>query len=344
MILRARPTPMLLGRLLLVALALGACATGALDGEGDDAAVGGGDSGDPPVDVVTFDLVSPLDDAGEADAGAAPPDVGAPDGGVALDVPAAADAGAADVGVRDVGVVDLGVVDAGVRDAGALDVGVVDAGVQDAGGDAGRCGAGETLCGASCVDLQRDAANCGRCGAVCGAGAACSAGACAAAACMRTASDCNASAADGCEVVHATALNACPSPEDLGAYCGDTACGFLCPSLSLRTVATRTGNRSRWYRVRLNECSNCIARLDGRVTLRVPAGVDYDLFVYSACGRLVGSSQALAGVTDQYTLSGGGSLGSDSGDFYIEVRWLSGASCLPYTLTVEARSNSASSC
>jgi len=155
---------------------------------------------------------------------------------------------------------------------------------------------------------------------------------------MVSASDCNMNSADGCELVHGAALNTCPLADNMGAFCGDRSGGFLCAdSRSLRVVATRTGNRSRWYRGRLNECSVCPSSLNGRLTLRVPAGVDYDLFVYSACGRLIGSSQQLAGITDQYTLEGGGDLGSDSFDFWVEVRWFSGASCLPYTLTFEAR-------
>jgi hypothetical protein len=73
--------------------------------------------------------------------------------------------------------------------------------------------------------------------------------------------------------------------------------------------------------------------------LTSPPGVDYDLYVYSACGRLIGSSRAVAGTVDQFTLSGGGSVGSNSFDFYVEVRWYSGASCTPFTLTYQARSN-----
>ena len=49
-------------------------------------------------------------------------------------------------------------------------------------------------------------------------------------------------------------------------------------------------------------------------------------------------------MTDEITITGGGSFGSDSADVIIEVRWFSGASCMPWTLTVEARSNSATSC
>jgi hypothetical protein len=357
--------------LFALALCLGGCATGELDGELADAAPSDVAIA-PGTDAPTFDLVSPLDDVGEVDAGN--PDIDA----------SAKDSGAME---RDAGTPDVGTPDVGTPDVGAPDVGTPDVGAPDAGG----CTGGQTLCGGSCVDLQNDARhcgacdracgeveactagacastcappralcgsgaamrcvdrqtdaeNCGACGTACASGGACTAGRCASATCMTNASDCNGNTADGCEVIHGTALNTCPAAEDLGAFCGDTGCGFLCPGRSLRVVATRTGTRSRWFRGRLNECSSCPSSLNARLTLRVPAGVDYDLFVYSACGRLIGSSQALAGITDQYTLTGGGSLGSDSFDFYVEVRWFSGASCMPFTLTYEARSNSPSSC
>jgi hypothetical protein len=332
--------------LLFLSLSLGACATAEPGAEVDDAAVEADTPTTPAEDAPTFDLVNPLDDVGEVDAGIPALDVGSPKadagtpeldtGSPTIDVGRPmVDAGAPDSGEPDAGRLDVGGSDVGPRDAGGSDVGPRDAGTTDAGG----CARAQTRCGAACVDLQTDGANCGSCGTACGAGNACMAGRCATPACMVSASDCNMNSADGCEVIHGAALNTCPVAENLGAFCGDTSGGFLCAqSHPLRVVATSTGNRSRWYRGRLNECSTiCPASLNGRITLHVPAGVDYDLFVYSACGRLLGSSQALAGVTDQYTLSGGGSLGSDSFDFYVEVRWFSGATCMPYTLTYEAR-------
>src|SRR5262249_44063032 len=40
------------------------------------------------------------------------------------------------------------------------------------------CAPNETQCGANCVDLQSDPANCGACGRACGAGLVCSMGTC----------------------------------------------------------------------------------------------------------------------------------------------------------------------
>ena len=299
-----------LGRLVLLVLPLAivACATGLDGSDSDDAALRHDAPVAPGVDLLTFDLVSPLDDVSKVDAGE-----------------------------LDGGVPDHGAPDVGPMDSGALDIGIT---------DVSGCPSGTTLCGIACVELQTSTTNCGRCGVVCSAGSVCTAGACTVAACATTASDCDGDAANGCEVVHGTATNTCAAGEDLGAYCGDTSCGTLCPSTSLRVVQTRTGNRSRWFRARLNECSLCGASLGARVRLTVPAGVDYDLFVYRPCGTLVGSSEAAAGLPDEVTVSQSESpLSSDSFDFVIEVRWFnSGASCAPWTLTFEARGAGPSSC
>lgn len=134
---------------------------------------------------------------------------------------------------------------------------------------------------------------------------------------------------------------------DLGSYCGDNACGFLCPGTSYRTVGTaRTGLTSTWFRARAVECSYCPgATILARVTLVSPPGVDYNLFVYRACGTPVGSATAGAGMQDRVEVRESDSeLSSDTFDYYIEVRHVSGASCTPWRLTLEARGNNGSSC
>ncbi len=284
----------------------------------------------------------------------------------AVDVDVAArDSGTVDAGVLDAGVLDAGVLDAGVLDAGTaerdvatvdlgVDVGSADVGVPDVGvdsgpsdvgaADAGTCASDLNACGGACVDLQHDARHCGGCGRACEVGSPCLAGSCFTAVCRTNASDCNGDPADRCELVHADPLNSCPSANDLGSYCGDSSCGFLCPPRSLRTVATRTGTRTAWYRGRMNECSTCLAALDTQLVLRVPAGVDFDLLVYSACGALIGRSSLGAGETERFTVTTPRTSGSNSTNFFVEVRWISGTSCASWTLTYEARSTSGSSC
>ncbi len=146
-------------------------------------------------------------------------------------------------------------------------------------------------------------------------------------------------------VDHRNDTSTCSTAMDLGAWCGDASCGSLCPSTSYRPVNTRTGRSSQWLRARAIECSTCPASLRARITLDVPAGVDYDLYVYRPCGTLIARSLALAGQRDQVEISEADALTTiDSFDYYIEVRFTSGGSCSPWTLTLEARSSSATSC
>jgi hypothetical protein len=156
-----------------------------------------------------------------------------------------------------------------------------------------------------------------------------------------------ASTCAGACVVHSANNDMCGGGVNLGSYCGDNACDFLCGSTSYRTVGTaRTGLTSTWFRARAVECSICPgATILARVTLVSPPGVDYNLFVYRACGASAGSSTAGAGAQDRVEVRESDSAASsDTFDYYIEVRHVSGASCSPWRLTLEARSNNGSSC
>ena len=329
--------------LLLALLACsGACAEGQFDGFEEDAAYGG--------DAALEDIPSG-DDVATApeDAFVLPPEdvVGTPkDSGVSEpDIPATfEDVAAPPVDLGSPGEDAFTPVDAFTpRDVVTpRDAVTVDTGPRDAGGG---CAAGQTLCAGRCVSTQTDPANCGACGMTCpSATPACSAGRCAAPGCGSGASDCDGNAANGCETAHMS-MDSCAAAPNLGTWCGDVACGFLCPSTSSRVVATRSGRASAWFRGRTNECSNCPARLEVTFTLTVPAGVDYDLFVYDACGGTpIGRSQNLAGQTDRVTITRSGDLGSDSFNWWVEVRYFSGGSCTPWSLTVQTRSASASSC
>lgn len=79
---------------------------------------------------------------------------------------------------------DSSSVDSGGNDAATTDVGVdaapspdatTDSGPVD---DGGPCAMGESLCGASCVNLQTSAMNCGMCGRACPSGGSCAMGVC----------------------------------------------------------------------------------------------------------------------------------------------------------------------
>ena len=98
----------------------------------------------------------------------------------------------------------------------------------------------------------------------------------------------------------------------------------------------RSGRQGRWFLARVGECSDCCADIGVRVTLDVPAGVDDDLFVYGACGELLGASTRDAGQAESVVVRRpDGCMGGDSGfDVRIEVRHLSGAACQPWILDV----------
>jgi hypothetical protein len=156
---------------------------------------------------------------------------------------------------------------------------------------------------------------------------------------------CDGSLCDGACVEHRAAPNTCGTAENLGAFCGDASCGALCRATAYRAVAVRRGRSSTWIRASANECSLCSANLLARITLAVPPGADYDLFVHRPCGTLLSTSirgpgepeQLELEVTDRATVP-------DSFEYFIEVRHVGGASCEPWTLTVEARGFDGTTC
>lgn len=85
------------------------------------------------------------------------------------------------------------------------------------------CGAGQMLCGTTCVDASSDPNNCGTCSHVCAptnnaTSVLCRAGACWVAACAPGFADCNATGFDGCETQLGTNANC--------GRCGDACSGF----------------------------------------------------------------------------------------------------------------------
>jgi hypothetical protein len=74
------------------------------------------------------------------------------------------------------------------------------------------------------------------------------------------------------------------------------------------------------------------------ITLTVPSGVDYDLYVFDGCGGTqLGSSAAGTGLPESITITRPDTAASDSMDLWIEVRYFSGASCSNWTLNVAGR-------
>lgn len=196
-----------------------------------------------------------------------------------------------------------------------------------------------------CETATNTLSNCGGCGTTCSrnnASATCATGSCSISSCNFGYDTCDGNDPNGCETWHAGASNDCPGAINLGSKCGDAeyACGFLnlsCCGASASTFATRTGTTSQWFRARATECSSalfCNGTVSHTITLTVPGGIDYDLYVYSGCGgSLLGSGTGLAGAQERVTVS----RSDEAFDYWIEVRYYSGSSCSPWTLSIQGR-------
>jgi hypothetical protein len=208
-----------------------------------------------------------------------------------------------------------------------------------------------------CERNERTLTDCGGCNVPCSlpnASATCATGQCKIASCNAGFSNCDGSDATGCEENHTAYSNACGGAEFVGSYCGDaqSACGFLnasCCDAPWHGFASRNGVNSAWFSAQALECSQaifCDGTIWARITLNVPAGVDYDLYVYNDCNTLIASSTAGTGQTDQVTLSwpdvttGCG----DNHTYIVEVRYYGGDACGQWTLTFEGRDTGGSSC
>ncbi len=155
--------------------------------------------------------------------------------------------------------------------------------------------------------------------------------------CLNGFADCNSIAADGCETSLASFANSCSSATFLGTACGDESCGAFCPDADRVLFSSQAARGSKWFRVRMSECSPCSADISHLINLGVPAGTNYDLFVYRSCGgALVASSTNTGNSSENLTITqpDTGSGIDDSFDYYIEVRFISGSSCSNWGLQI----------
>ena len=170
--------------------------------------------------------------------------------------------------------------------------------------------------------------HCGGCGVTCalpGASESCASGSCTFTGCEAGFSTCDGSTSNGCELRHAAVESFCgDTMSSVGAYDGDTSCGFICGGNGgWDLFATRQGRTSRWFHGLLREGSSCPTSVEHRFTLDVPPGVNYDLYVYrnNGCGMAPVATSASAGLgTDEQATYRIGDPDDDLTPYFVEVR------------------------
>lgn len=130
----------------------------------------------------------------------------------------------------------------------------------------------------------------------------------------------------------------CGGPVDLGSIIADED----------SHAASTTGTGNGWFRIRLIENSSTSRYVSARVSLVVPAGINYDLSVYCvACnGDLAGESRAGDGQLEEVLVRWEDRPGpDDSAYLLIRVEYRSGSSPESWTLRVQGNwSVSAATC
>lgn len=120
---------------------------------------------------------------------------------------------------------------------------------------------------------------------------------------------------------------ACATAVNLGSIAGDVESPAI----------TRAGTGEAFFVVRIVESSSAHPRaLNARITLQVPPRQDYDLVVRcaSCTSTIMRTSKQGAGSTDQVAVTRADTFADNSFTVLIEVRYQSGTSCSPWTLTI----------
>jgi len=190
------------------------------------------------------------------------------------------------------------------------------------------------------TDTTSTVTACGGCGMTCSlahATAGCSASACTVASCSAGWANCDSLASTGCERDMTTIANTCAAAPNLVSASGGAAqiCGNG-TSNELTVPVTTFGEK--YYKLRLSRCGSCGVSDPTRATITLvsPAGMAYDLFVYSntTCGTLFGSSTSgVVGGTE--TVKFVDTSCPNPKDIVIRVKWRSGDGCGVATLTAK---------
>jgi len=121
-----------------------------------------------------------------------------------------------------------------------------------------------------------------------------------------------------------------------GSFGGSNVCGLFCGSTNWVLFNTYTGNSNAWFQAAAYEDSLCVADLEHRLKLTVPPGVNYNLHVYKGNSMVPQDSSFSGGdtgVVEEVIVTNADVPFSDESFVYtIEVEYVSGESCEPWTL------------
>jgi hypothetical protein len=182
-----------------------------------------------------------------------------------------------------------------------------------------------TACGTSCATVT----NCTTLPHV--TSATCTTGACAIAGCVSGYAECNDRPSDGCERLLDNNVGTCAAAEDLGSIRGDQGTDVL--------TATRFGEG--WFAFDVTEAeTSSYTELTATIALDVPAGIDYDVYVY--CGTTgctsVGGPSGTNGPGNDETVNvrWNDASGYTNRTVYFEIRFYTGGTldCGNWTVTI----------
>ncbi len=164
-----------------------------------------------------------------------------------------------------------------------------------------------------------------------GASVTCNGGTCSMTGCLSGYADCDSDPSD-CESLEVGGSCADDSIDigsvDTNLY-ENTA--LFCSTKSCETGPSRTGRGERWYKIRGKNDTGCDDGNKLWVRLQSPAGMDYDLYLYTACGTQVDSSRLGTGSLDEVTYH----WADYDRYMWIEVRYYSGSNCSNWTLSTK---------
>ncbi len=168
------------------------------------------------------------------------------------------------------------------------------------------CGGGSTLCTDKCVDTQNDPANCGACGKACASGEVCSSGTCGLT-CVGGSTKCD----DKCVDINTDPANcgACAKACPTGQVCSSGTCGLSC--VGGTTLCTDKCTNTNQDPANCGSCGNvcqggqvcdqgtCALNCSGGSTKCGSACVDTntDSANCGACGKVCGSGQVCSSGT-----------------------------------------------